>query len=257
VRTIDELLDLSGQVAVVTGAAVGIGQGIAYRLAEAGATVVVADIDYCAAQSTARELASHGWATRAAKADVASETEMAALFNDVDARYGRLDILVNNAGIYPAAPITEMAPEDFDRVLQVNLRGVFLGTKYAAQLMRRTGGGRIINVTSIDAVHPGIVGLAHYDASKHAAWGFTKSSALELAQYNIRVNAIAPGPVATPGLSSGNLPAARIAEFVSKIPLQRMGEPDEIGTVALFLASEMASYLTGCQIVADGGRLLS
>jgi 2-deoxy-D-gluconate 3-dehydrogenase len=129
--------------------------------------------------------------------------------------------------------------------------------------MKAQGGGKIINVTSIDALHPSMIGLAHYDASKHGVWGFTKNSALELAEHKIWVNAIAPGGIATPGTGAGNgapvseAMASIIKTFLAKIPMHRMGEPDDIGTVALFLASDMASYMTGSQIVVDGGVLLS
>jgi 2-deoxy-D-gluconate 3-dehydrogenase len=156
-----------------------------------------------------------------------------------------------------------MSAEDFERVMHVNLRSVFLTTKYVCKLMKEQGGGSIINVTSIDALHPSMVGLAHYDASKHGEWGFTKNSALELAQYKIRVNAIAPGGIATPGVAamsqgaSAEQMAAQTKTFMAKIPMRRMGEADEIGMVALFLASDMSSYMTGEQIVVDGGALLS
>jgi 2-deoxy-D-gluconate 3-dehydrogenase len=131
--------------------------------------------------------------------------------------------------------------------------------------MKARAGGRIINITSIDALHPSMVGLAHYDASKHGLWGFTKNSALELAQHKIWVNAIAPGGIATPGVAAmqggvdpnSQEQKARTVAFMAKIPMHRMGEPDEIGTVALFLASDMSNYMTGSQIVVDGGALLS
>lgn len=153
-----------------------------------------------------------------------------------------------------------MTEEQFERVMHVNLRSVFLTTKYAAEVMKQQGGGKIINITSIDALHPSMIGLAHYDASKHGEWGFTKNSALELAEHKIWVNAIAPGGITTPGTAAmqGGGPANpdMIKAFMAKIPMHRMGEPDEIGTVALFLASDMASYMTGEQIVVDGGALL-
>src|SRR6185369_4560939 len=142
---------------------------------------------------------------------------------------------------------------DFDRVIATNLGSVFLCTKYvAAQMIAQKKGGRIINVTSIDALHPSMVGLAHYDASKHGVWGFTKNSALELAADGIWVNAIAPGGIQTPGveaMQSGPADPAVTKAFMAKIPMRRMGEPDEIGKVALFLASDMATYITGSQIV--------
>ncbi len=156
-----------------------------------------------------------------------------------------------------------MTEGEFERVMHVNLRSCFLTTKYASEVMKSQGGGKIINITSIDALHPSMVGLAHYDASKHGMWGFTKNSALELAEHKIWVNAVAPGGIATPGVASlsKGASAEQMAEstkiFISKIPMHRMGESDEIGKTVLFLASDMSSYMTGSQIVVDGGALLS
>jgi 2-dehydro-3-deoxy-D-gluconate 5-dehydrogenase len=141
-------------------------------------------------------------------------------------------------------------------VLRVNLVGMFLCMKAAAeQMIVQDRGGKIINVTSVDAVHPSMVGLAHYDASKHGAWGLTKNVALELSEHGISVNAIAPGAVATPGTGVASVQDA-IDETVAGIPMHRMADPDEMGRVALFLASDLASYMTGSQVVADGGMLL-
>lgn len=159
-----------------------------------------------------------------------------------------------------------MTLSDFEKVLAVNLKGVFLCTKYAAlQMIQQGRGGKIINITSIDALHPSSVGLAHYDASKHGVWGFTKNVALELAPHKIWVNAIAPGGIMTPGVQKlqATMPTPKdvdmskvLEAFLSKIPMHRLGESDEIGKVALFLASDMASYMTGSQIIVDGGVLL-
>ena len=266
-KPLQELINLSGRAAIVTGGAKGIGQGICYRLAEAGAAVLVADMDETAAQSTAQELVSKGWRAAAFKVDVSSEDEIKAMIGACQQQFGSLDILVNNAGIYPNEPLSQMSKEDFEKVMRVNLEGVFLTTKYAAEVMKAAGkGGRIINITSIDALHPSMVDLAHYDASKHGVWGFTKNSALELAPHKIWVNGIAPGGIQTPGVEAmqsqikmpaGADPKAMIEAFMAKIPMHRMGEPDEIGKVVLFLASDMASYMTGSQIVVDGGALLS
>ncbi len=265
-KSIQELVDLSGKAAIVTGGAKGIGQGISFRLAEAGAKVFVADVDEATAQQTAQELAGRGWTVEAIETDVSDEEQVKAMIAACNDRFGSVDILVNNAGIYPPAPVAEMTEDQFEKVMHVNLRSVFMATKYASEVMKRQDGGRIINVTSIDALHPSMVGLAHYDASKHGAWGFTKNSALELAPHNIWVNAIAPGGVQTPGVAAMQATAPPVdAEslkqqteaFMAKIPMHRMGEPDEIGKVALFLASDLASYMTGEQIVVDGGALLS
>lgn len=261
---INKLLDLSGKVAIVTGGAMGIGLGITSRLAEAGAAVVIADKSLEDAEKAAADLVSKGWKVKAVAADVSSEVDVSNLVEDTVKTFGGLDILVNNAGIYPNIPVSKMTLQDFEKVLAVNLKGAFLCTKYVAEQMIVQGrGGKIINVTSIDALHPSMAGLSAYDASKHGLWGFTKNTALELAQHKIWVNAIAPGGIATPGVAkmqsgiSGADQSKAIEAFMAQIPMRRMGEPDDIGKVALFLASDMSSYMTGSQIVVDGGFLLS
>ncbi|HLC38729.1 MAG TPA: SDR family NAD(P)-dependent oxidoreductase [Patescibacteria group bacterium] len=259
----DKLLDLTGKTAIVTGGAMGIGLGITARLAEAGASVLIADLDENAANKSAQGLSTQGFKVRVVKTDVSNETEVNKMVQTAVQDFGGLDIIINNAGIYPQMPLAKMTKEDFDRVVAVNLRGVFLCTEAASKQMISQGrGGKIINITSIDALHPSMVGLAHYDASKHGVWGFTKNAALELSQHKIWVNAIAPGGITTPGVSK--MPPAPgvdmkkfMAAFLAKIPMHRMGDPDDIGKVALFLASDMSSYLTGEQIVVDGGVLLS
>ncbi len=262
-KPLNELTNLSGKAAIVTGGAKGIGYGIAYRLAEAGAKVLVADLDEETANKTAQELVDKGWISEAIKVDVSDEEAVKNMINICKDRFGSVDILVNNAGIYPSEPVSQMTADDFERVMHVNLRSVFLTTKYVAEVMKQQGGGKIINISSIDAIHPSMVGLAHYDASKHGVWGFTKNSALELAEHKIWVNAIAPGGIATPGAAAGSQGASneQMAEltkmFLAKIPMHRMGEADDIGKVALFLASDMSSYMTGEQVVVDGGVLLS
>jgi 2-deoxy-D-gluconate 3-dehydrogenase len=256
-----QLIDLSGRVAIVTGGAKGIGLGISQRLAEAGAGVLIADLDPVAADRVVAEFTSCGWTAAAHVADVSSEADVAGMMEAVSERFGALDILVNNAGIYPQIPLADMTLGDFQRVLAVNLQSVFLTTTHAVPLMRARGGGRIINVTSIDALHPSMIGLAHCDASKHGTWGFTKNAALEFASDRIWINAIAPGGIATPGVAAmqgGEAPDPQLIEaFAARIPMGRMGEPDDIGKVALFLASDMSSYMTGSQIVVDGGVLLA
>lgn len=263
---VNELLNLANKTAVVTGGARGIGKGIVGRLHEAGANVVIADVDDVATKAAADELnAKRADSALAVHVDVSSATDVNKMLAAAISNFGGVDILVNNAGIYPAKPLHDMADEDFKKVLDINLHGAFLCTKYASEQMISQGrGGKIINITSIDALHPSMVGLAHYDASKHGLWGFTKNVALELAQHKIWVNAIAPGGIATPGVAKMQGPAqpgvdtkASMDAFMAKIPMLRMGEPDEIGKVVLFLASDMASYMTGSQIVVDGGALLS
>jgi 2-dehydro-3-deoxy-D-gluconate 5-dehydrogenase len=251
------LLDLSGRAAIVTGGAMGIGLGIARRLHEAGASVVLADLDAGAGEEAAEALlAQRPDSALAVGCDVSDpESVESAVAATVDA-FGGVDVLVNNAGIFPMLPLGELDLETFHRVLDVNLTGLFLFTKaVSARMIDQGRGGRIVNITSIDALHPSMVGLAHYDASKHGAWGFTKNVALELAPHGISVNAIAPGAISTPGV--GDVDDAALEGFAAMIPMRRMGDPDEIGRAALFLASEMSSYVTGAQIVVDGGRLLT
>lgn len=260
---LSQLLDLSGKAAIVTGGAKGIGYGIAYRLAEAGAKVLIADMDEEAGRKAVEEFKQKGWTTEFTKTDVGNENDVKLMVQTCQQTFGSLNILVNNAGIYPPKPVAQMTDEEFDKVIRVNLEGVFLCTKYAAEVMKQAGGGKIINITSIDALHPSMVGLAHYDASKHGVWGFTKNSALELAEHKIWVNALAPGGIVTPGVAAMSQGAtaeqmeATQKTFLEKIPMHRMGEPDEIGKAVFFLASDMSSYMTGSHLVVDGGALLS
>lgn len=262
----NKLLDLSGKTAIVTGA-VGIGFGIASRLAESGVSVMIASYKQSEIDDTVSKLTQKGFKIKGVAVDVSNEEDVKRMVEETIKEFGEVDILVNNAGIYPNIPLSQMKTPDFEKIIDVNLKGVFLCTKYVSEQMIKQGkGGKIINITSIDALHPSMVGLAAYDASKHGVWGFTKNSALELSQHKIWVNAIAPGGIVTPGVQDmqKNAPAdpsvdmAKVIEaFMAKIPMHRMGEPDEIGKVALFLASDMSSYITGSQIVVDGGALLS
>lgn len=257
-----ELFNLSSKTAIVTGGAMGIGLGIATRLAQAGANVVIADINEEVGSAAVLELEKKGHKAAFIKTDVSNESDVQATTDFAVSTFGTIDILVNNAGIYPQVPMLEMKLDTFEKILAINLKSVFLFTKAVAEVMIKQGkGGKIINITSIDALHPSAVGLAVYDASKHGLWGFTKNTALELAPHNIQVNAIAPGGITTPGTGAGKpvSPAmeAVIKKFLEKIPMKRMGEPDDIGKVALFLASDLSSYMTGSQVVVDGGVLLS
>jgi len=264
---LNKLLHLSGKTAIVTGGGRGIGYGIAYRLAEAGANVVIADLKNELVEESTQKLKQNKWSILGIQCDVSSSTDVQKTVNSAVSKFGGLHILVNNAGIYPSKMVMEMTEEDFNKVLAINLKGVFLFTKLASEQMIKQGtGGKVINITSIDALHPSMPGLAHYDASKHGVWGFTKNVALELAPHKIWVNAIAPGGIATPGVAETQKPRGDqgkmsindpIAAFMSQIPMRRMGEIDDIGKVALFLASDMSSYMTGTQIVVDGGYLLS
>jgi 2-dehydro-3-deoxy-D-gluconate 5-dehydrogenase len=263
--SVHALLDLRGKTAVVTGGGAGIGRSISTHLARAGASVVIADVDAGAADLTVKELWVDDLDVLAVRTNVASEPDVAAMIATAVEWRGGIDILVNNAGIFPTVPVLDMTLEAFSHVIDVNLKSVFLTSRLvAAQMVRQGHGGRIINITSVDALHPSSVGLAHYDASKHGVWGFTKNLALELAPHHVWVNAIAPGAILTPGVEamqhvSGAAadPTTMLDSFLARIPMGRIGSPDDIGKVALFLASDLATYMTGSQIVVDGGVLLS
>jgi 2-dehydro-3-deoxy-D-gluconate 5-dehydrogenase len=265
--TIPQLFDLTGQVAIVTGAALGIGQAIAFRLAEAGAAVVVADLNLEAAHAAVERIASHGGKALAIRADAASVADAHAVTKAAVDTFGRLDILVNNAGNYPLAPALQITEALWDRVLDVNLKGAFFYAQAAAQQMIASGhGGRIVNIASVDGLHP-TGNLTHYDASKGGLIMLTRSLAQELGSHRIAVNAIAPGGITTPGTAvtypaALRQPASEAPEpvagddFMRRILMGRMGDPDEIATVVLFLVSRAASYLTGSLVVVDGGYLV-
>jgi len=260
-----DLIDLSGRTAIVTGGARGIGLGIAHRLAEAGANLVIADIDAAAGDLAAENLREQGGAAIAVPADVSCEPDVIAMTQQACDRFGTVDILVNNAGLCSNTATLSMTAQDFDQVVAVNLRSVFLCARAAAEPMITNGrGGRIINITSIDAVHPSAPGMAHYDAAKHGVLGLTRSLALELARHRIRVNAIAPGitlpadfdPAWLDGASPDDPMAAMLLSRRDRIPVGRFAEPDDIARAALFLSSDLADYLTGSHLVVDGGTLL-
>jgi 2-deoxy-D-gluconate 3-dehydrogenase len=254
--------DLAGKNAVVTGGAMGIGHGIVTRFVEAGANVVVADLDGEAAATVAKGTTGRGRLVSMAVDVGAGDAGEAMVTTCVEA-FGSLNILVNNAGIYPMAPMLQTSPELFDRVYRVNLRGVAFASKAAAaRMIEQGGGGRIVNIASIDSFHPSMVGLAAYDASKGGVLMLTKALALEFGPHGIQVNGIAPGGITTEGSSAGlggmteEQMRAMTEEFVSHIPLRRMGVPDDIATVAVFLASRASDYMTGETVIVDGGRLL-
>lgn len=258
--------DISGKNVIVTGAAMGIGFGIAKRFVEGGANVLLNDIDESALHRAADRLRGGPGSVRAVLADIADDdgpmTIVARAINEL----GSVDVLVNNAGIFPQVPMLQMTREMWDRVLRINLRGLAFLCQAAGQRMVDQGhGGRIINIGSIDSLHPSMVGLAAYDASKGGVLMFTRNFAVEMAPHQVLVNAILPGGVSTEGterpLEGSGLSVeetkAMQARFVEQVPLRRMGNPDDIAKVAVFLASPAASYMTGAAVVVDGGMLLS
>ena len=268
-KTISQLFDLNGKTAIVTGGAAGIGKGIVERLSEAGAAVVIADIDPDLGQETVNELTEEGRHVAFIATDVSKVEDIEKAVDFAVKSFGSLDILVNNAGVFPFMPALNMTESAWDRVLDINLKGSFFFAQNAAKKMVEKGnGGKIINIASIDALHP-TGNLVHYDSSKGGVVMMTKALAFELGRHGIQVNAVAPGGIQTPGaaqsantmLQTSGLDPEKFAEmgkaFTARIPLGRQGEPDDIATVVLFLASDAARYITGETIVVDGGYLLS
>jgi NAD(P)-dependent dehydrogenase (short-subunit alcohol dehydrogenase family) len=259
-----DLINLSGKGAIVTGGAQGIGLAISRRLAEAGAKILIADLNSNEAQKAAEDFKSQGYGAYALKCDVASEESVKEMISKAAEILNSIDILVNNAGIYPRKPLVEMSGQEFEHVLSVNLTGTFLCSSYSArEMIKMERGGSIINMASIEAVHPSSTGMCAYDASKGGVLMLTKSMAQELGPYNIRVNAIAPGGIKTQGILSHTGPTRdtnqlkEFKSFLSRIALGRLGDSDDIARVALFLASDLSIYVTGDLIVADGGYLVS
>jgi 2-deoxy-D-gluconate 3-dehydrogenase len=260
--TLVGLLDLQGQVAIVTGGAQGIGRGIVETLSAAGAQVVIADRNHDEAGALAETLRKQGRSASAVEVDVADETSVQAMVQRTVDQFKHVNIVVNNAGVFPMRTLRELDAATWDRTLGVNLRGAYLCTRFAAeQMIAGRVAGRIIDISTINTART-YVGMAHYDASKGGLNALTKAAALEYAPFGITVNAVAPGGVKTPGslavrtqLGQGSVEAADAA-FAQRIPLGRWAEPEEIGRAVWFLASRAADYITGQVLYVDGGLIL-
>lgn len=245
-------MKLKGKVAIVTGSGQGIGREIALTLAKEGAKVVVTDLTD-KIHDIVKEIAALGSEALAIKVDVSRKNDTEEMAKKTLEKFGRIDILVNNAGIFPFKSFVEMKEEDWDKVLAVNLKGTFLCTKAVLPAMINQKYGKIVSISSIAGTVVGFSNLVHYCASKGGIVGFTKGLALELAQYGINVNAIAPGAIETPGSIAGMGGKEALKQFEQTIPLKRLGQPIDIANLAVFLASDDSSYITGQCIVADGG----
>jgi len=251
------LFDLTGRKAVVTGAGQGLGRGMALALAEAGADVVVADLRTDTAEQTAAEIQQRGRQAMVVKVNVAREDEVRAMAQQALARFGAIDILVNNAGISAHMASESMPLADWQRVMDVNITGVFLCCQAFAPGMIQRRWGRIINIASMSGLIVNRnVPQAPYYASKAGVIMLTKALAAEWGAYNVTVNAIAPGYMRTPLNDKFLADPQRAAEWTSGVPLGRVGEPQDLAGAVVFLASEASSYVTGHTLVVDGGFTL-
>ena len=244
---------LDGKVAIISGGARGMGASEAKLFAREGASVVIGDVLEDEGRQTEAEINETGGRALFVRLDVTSQADWDAAVATAVQRFGGLDILVNNAGILVTSSIEDMTVEMWDQVMDVNAKGVFLGTKAAITQMKQTGGGAIVNISSIS----GLIGQdnvnAGYNASKGAVRIFTKAAAVQYAADNIRVNSIHPGPIATPMTAAGRADPDRVRLTAERTPLGRYGEPEEVAYGVLFLASDESSYVTGSELVIDGG----
>lgn len=247
------MFDLSGKISLVTGASSGIGKGIARGLIDAGAVVYFGDIDEENGRGAIEGLGNNA---KFIKLDVTRESDWRTAMEVIDRAHGHLDILVNNAGAASGVQRMDVeTPEDFDRITRLNINGVWLGMRAAIPPMRRAGGGSIVNIASIDSFI-GVAGMTTYVATKYAVLGLTKSAALELGEFGIRVNAVHPGIIGTPGVD--RLPQSikdGLNEAVARQPIKRLGRPEDVANAVLFFASDAAAYCTGASLVVDGGHI--
>lgn len=246
--------DLTGKVALVTGASQGLGARFAETLAASGAAVAVAARQVAKLEDLAERIGAAGGKAHAVAMDVTDPASVAAAIEDAEAALGPLDVLVNNAGIAVQKPFLEMSPEDYDQVLDTNLKGCFLVAQAAARQMKESGGGSIINISSVLGTE--VIGaLSTYCASKGGLLQLNRAMALELSRYGIRVNAIAPGYIETP-INSGFFKTEPGQKMIRTIPQRRLGQPDDLDGALLLLASDQGAYMTGSVVTVDGGFVL-
>jgi 3-oxoacyl-[acyl-carrier protein] reductase len=242
---------LNGKTAVITGGAQGIGFAIAERFVAEGARVVLGDLDLAATQNAAQILGAD--VARAVQCDVTSSADVEALVHAAVAEFGALDVMVNNAGITRDATMRKMTEDQFDQVIAVHLKGTWNGTRLAAGIMREAGGGAIINISSISG-KVGLMGQTNYSAAKAGIVGMTKAAAKEVAHLGVRINAIQPGLIRSAMTEA--MPQRIWDAKLAEVPMGRAGEPGEIAAVAVFLASELSSYMTGTVLEVTGGRYM-
>jgi 3-oxoacyl-[acyl-carrier protein] reductase len=246
-------MKLKGRVALVTGAGRGIGKEIALTLAREGASVVVLGRSETV-NETVNEIRKMKGKAMAVIADVSNFKQMQDVANIVIKKFGRIDILVNNAGIFRSSPIAQMKEEDWDEMMAVDLKGVFNCTRAVLPGMIKQKYGKIVNISSIAGTALGFSGSTHYSAAKAGIIGFSEALAMEVAQYGINVNSVAPGTIETDMLKEAMGEAAK--DFAKQVPIGRLGKPKDVAETVLFLVSDEASYITGQLIVVDGGLVI-
>jgi NAD(P)-dependent dehydrogenase (short-subunit alcohol dehydrogenase family) len=252
------MFSLTGKVALITGAGRGMGRSHAITLAKQGATVIITDLNLDECRSVQQEVNEVCESESAIfHLDVSQKHEVDEVIDGIIAQYGRLDILVNNAGVYQPKAALELTEEEWDRTIDINLKGQFFCAQRAAKEMAKNGWGHIINISSVASgqVGVGIAGGVHYSASKGGVIAMTESLAIELAPMGILVNAIAPGAIDTPMIQASRMPVDTMAKMLGRVPLKRIGRPEEVSAMVVFLASEEASYVTGSTFYVDGGWL--
>lgn len=253
------MFDLTNKIAIVTGAQRGMGRTHALALSKQGAKVAVTDIDETKCQTVVDEIKAIGGDAMCFKMDVVNTEEINEVFDKVIAQWGRLDILVNNAGIYSPMPALDMTEEEWSRTININLKGYFFCAQRAAKEMAKNKWGRIVNIASVASgqVGIGVNASAHYTASKGGIIGMTETLAIEWAPLGINVNVIGPGMIDTPMVQNAGIPKDQLNTMLERVPLRRMGKPEEISSAVVFLSSEEASYITGATLFVDGGWLAS
>jgi NAD(P)-dependent dehydrogenase (short-subunit alcohol dehydrogenase family) len=244
---------LQGNIAIVTGGAQGMGEVHAKVLAEKGAHVILTDVDSTRGEAVAQAITAAGGSAWFIHHDVTSERGWTALIGEVTSRHGKVDTLVNNAGILIRIPIEDLSVADFDRLHAVNVRGTFLGCRAVVPAMRAAGGGSIINISSMSGNIANMPGMTGYCATKGAVGMLTKAAAVDLWRYNIRVNSVHPGTIATPMTANYYADPDMRRMILGTTIMERPGEPREVSEVVAFLASSGSSYMTGSEVAVDGG----
>lgn len=257
------MLDLTNKIALVTGARRGMGKSHALKLASLGAKVAVTDINLAECQAVVDEIkklrlpAGRQGEAIAIELNVLDKASIDAGFDETIKQFGRLDILVNNAGVYIPKAALELTEEDWDKTIDINLKGEFLCAQRATKEMAKNGWGRIINIASVASgqVGVGIAGGAHYTASKGGVIGMSETLAIEFAPLGINVNVVAPGAIDTPMVAAAQIPKEAMDAMLAGVPLKRIGKSEEVSNMVAFLSSEEASYITGATFYVDGGWL--